>query len=311
MSRSPPIRMPLPGDLSATSDTDTAQVRAPILLLLAAGALGLGPAAVAVARVDAPHPSRSYVERTTSVRIGDRIVRGRRVHMVTWRPGDPRVSPQVLYSARRRTPTSFAAGNRKILAVVNGGTWVFRSGRLIGSVRAGGRTISRRDPDRPAVGFTRAGQLVFGARPAFAADAPHIIAGVAYLFLTPKGGGTRPVTRLSEAPWASASQFSCGPAGGGRTGCFRSNIVQFRRGRIGLVEIAYADIPLAAQILADMGARQALTMDSGGSATIWTAYGRGEGCPRGVNRGRCFGTTAATGIDWQRPVPDVAALTLR
>jgi hypothetical protein len=68
---------------------------------------------------------------------------------------------------------------------------------------------------------------------------------------------------------------------------------------------------LTARVLKRLGATQALSIDSGRSATIWTAFGRGNGCPRLIRRGRCFGLTGAMGLDWQPPVPNVAVLSLR
>jgi hypothetical protein len=140
---------------------------------------------------------------------------------------------------RRKPPTRFARANERTrtVAVINGGTWVWKTERVVGSLRAGGRTISRRKPERPAVGFTRKGGLIFGARRAFRARANNIIPGVAYLFARARNGRTRPIKSQREAPYANDGQFWCGArTTPDQNGCFRSNIIEFESGRVGFVE---------------------------------------------------------------------------
>jgi Phosphodiester glycosidase len=272
-------------------------------------ALAVAGAPLAGAHAITPRVSATYLRHNTSVRFRFIRVMGHRVHMVTWRPGDRHIYAHVSYSAALRTPLDWARARdpRSMnLAVMNGGTWSWTTGKLHGTVRVNGKLISWAR-NRPAVGFLRTGGVVFGARSAMKRGTPNIVAGVAYLV---RGGV--PVHSRSHAPWATAGQWACGPRGtDGAYGCFRSNVVRFTSGRVGLVEIAYADMPTAARILKRLGAVDALTFDSGGSATIWTALGDGGGCTRGRFHGQCFGGSTDVGLNWQRSVPDVSILTLR
>jgi hypothetical protein len=221
-------------------------------------------------------------------------VMGHKVRMVKWRPATG-VRALVGFSLQHQTVPGWAKARHRtrIVAAINGGTWDWRSGRPIGTV-SHGRMVTRVQ-NRPAVGFLASGAVIFGAKPASKHHAGNIISGVAYLVRN----GT-PVRTKRDAPWASVGQWSCGPPGTDGNGCWRSNVVRLRDGSVGLVEIAYASMPTAARILRRLGATDALTLDSGGSADLWTRVGRRGTCANPHVFGHCFGITHAVGLHWER-----------
>lgn len=245
--------------------------------LAAAAATLVGPAVSVAAHRHHRHHAGATV-RTVHVL-------GHGVRIVEWRPGHAHAS--VTWGARRTVPAWGNGGS----AAINGGTFSFATGRPVGLLRAGGHWIRRDGQNHPTVGFLPSGGVVFGARGAIRSHAENIIAGPAYLIW--KG---HVVSTRAEAPFASRIQFSCGPRGTDGLGCFRSCVVRFGGGKVGLVEISYATMPQAARVLHRLGAVDALTLDSGGSANEWV---RGRGS---------YGITKASGLRWQRPVPDAIVI---
>lgn len=215
------------------------------------------------------------------------IVQGHGVRIVKWYPG--RYARAVVTYGTPRSVPSWAAGS---FAAINGGTFSFRTHLPVGMLRHGGVWANRAGLNHPTVGFLRNGNVVFGATAAVKAGAGNIVAGEAYLL---RGGVVE-----HRFPWASAAQIACGPRGSdGPNGCFRSCVVRFRSGRVGLVEIGFASMPQAAQVLKALNVVDAITFDSGGSATSWV---RGH---------KSFGITTALGMTWQRPVPDAIVVRRR
>ena len=105
-----------------------------------------------------------------------------------------------------------------------------------------------------------------------------------------------PLRYHSQAPWTTRAQFSCGARGtDGWYGCYRSALVRFKGGRVGFAEVELASMPVAAKVLRRLGVVDALTLDSGGGAMLWT------------RRFGNFGTTAGT--RWSRLIP--MAVTVR
>lgn len=268
-----------------------------------AAALTLAGLAVAAPAADA-HPTAHFVRTRTSIRTTALNVLGHHVRMTTWRPGDRRARLLVAYSRHRHTVTTWAGAHRRrsrAVAAINGGTWRWATNRPIGTVWAQGRRITR-TTRRPAVGFLPRGRVVLGARAARRRGSVNIVAGEAVL--------VRHSRALRRHPWATPGQESCGPPGTDGAGCFRSNVVLFRNGRAGLVEIGYATMAQAAAVLVRLHARWAVTYDSGGSALLWTLSGRG-GCADRRASGRCYGITHAAGLHWERQVPDAIILEAR
>jgi hypothetical protein len=234
-------------------------------------------------------------------------VLGHTVRIVQWTPGDG-TTAHVTWGTHRRTVPAWAGArvlNRNV-AAMNGGTWTWNTGIPSGLLWSNGRPISMADPDRPAVGIYSTGGLVFGGESALAHHAPNIIAGEAYLIW--KGV---PIRERADAPYAGTVAFGCGPRGSdGGTGCFRSNIVRFKDGRVGLVEIGFATMPQAARVLMRLHAMDALTLDSGGSANMWTRSSvPTSSCADRRVFGNCFGITHGIGLRWERPVPDAIVVT--
>jgi exopolysaccharide biosynthesis protein len=255
--------------------------RIPVSAVRAFAAAAATLVAPAVSAAAAHHHPRHHAGAT----VRTVHVLGHGVRIVEWRPGHARAS--VTWGKRRTVPTWGNGGS----AAINGGTFSFATGRPVGLLRARGRWIGRTGQNNPTVGFLPSGRLVFGARAAIRSHAENIIAGPAYLIW--KG---HVITTKDEAPFASRVQFSCGPRGTDGLGCFRSCVVRFGGGKVGLVEISYATMPQAARVLRRLGAVDALTLDSGGSANEWV---RGKGS---------YGITKASGLHWQRPVPDAIVI---
>lgn len=214
-------------------------------------------------------------------------IAGHGVRVVKWYPGRY-ARAIVTYGTPRSVPT-WAQGS---FAAINGGTFNFSTHLPVGPLRHGGVWANRAGVNHPTVGFLRNGAMVFGALAAERAGAANIVAGEAYLI--------RNSVVQHRFPWASPAQITCGPRGSdGPNGCFRSCVVHFQGGRYGLVEIGFASMPQAAQVLKALHVTDALTFDSGGSATSWV---RGR---------RSFGITTALGMTWQRPVPDAIVVRRR
>lgn len=270
------------------------------VILVAAAAL-LAAAQPAEARVTGlflrNHP--------TSVRMRSLTVSGHRVEIVSWRPGNRYIRALVGYSAHRKTVPLWAharSSTSRAVAAMNGGTWHWSTNRPIGTVWSMGRRITR-TTRRPAVGFLSRGRVIFGARSARRHGSGNIVAGEATLI--------RHGRILSRYPWATAAQETCGPRGtDGGTGCFRSNVVRFKGGRVGLVEIGFATMTKAASILRSLHVTAAVTFDSGGSANLWRSVGHG-GCSDARVRGRCYGIAHAVGLRWERQVPDAITVLVR
>lgn len=252
------------------------------------------------------HPTARYLARSTTIRMRGEIVYSHHVRVCSWKPGDARVRGLVRYSRRLMTVPGWAqAGRRASRAVcaINGGTYQTSPAtyRPSGTVFAQGRRI-RGVMDAPAVGFV-GGRIYMGARNARRHGAKSIMNGLAYLVVK---GLAQPFT---SAPWLTPKQWSCGaPGTDGVYGCSRSNLVQFKNGRVGLVEIGHATMPLAAQILRRMGARWAITFDSGGAALMWTLLGSHNTGSR-TQVGHLLGATVGT--VFHRRIPDAIIVNAR
>lgn len=255
------------------------------------------------------HPTATFLSARTTIRVSHRTVLGHPVRSCTWRPGDARVRGLVRYSKiHQLTVPGWSGAGRKLSrasCAENGSTYQTAPGhnqwRPSGTVFAGGRRI-RGVMDAPAVGFI-GGHVFFGARNARRRGSGNIVAQLAYLV---RHG--RAQTSRATAPWTTLKQWSCGPVGSdGPVGCSRSCVVKFRNGRVGLVEIMHASMPLAARILARMGVVTATTGDSGGAAGLWTVTGL-RNVPR-PQVGRYFG--AAMGTAWHRRIVDAIVVNAR
>lgn len=282
---------------SAACDRWPSRPRMRLAVALIALAATFVPTGVASA-----HPSIpvSTMLHRTSVRIAVRRIHGHLLKIISWQPGDPHLAVTVNYSSHRLPPVMWGARDRSNLAVLNGGTWRWRTGVPTGTVVSRGRVvhIARRIP---AVGYTASGEMVLGTGAAFRAHARNIIGGKAYLV-----AHGRAITR--RPGYVTPTQWSCDAVGtDGSEGCYRSVVARFRSGRVGMIEMAYIGMPTAARLLVRMGADAAITFDSGGSATQWSAAGH-SGCPHHFQRGSCFGLTQRMGLHWQRPVPSVTVL---
>lgn len=270
------------------------------MIIIIAAAATLAAAAPASAR-----PTARYLSRTT-IRVHAEVVLGHHVRVCSWRPGDRRVRGLVRYSRATRTVPGWAeAGRRASRAVcaINGGTYALASYRPSGTVVAGGRRITPIS-DAPAVGLLASGRVVWGARRARRLGAANIMNGLAYVV-----SGGHAIRSHAEAPWTTSAQFSCGaPGTDGWYGCSRSVLAAFANGRVGLVEIGHASMPLAGRILVRMGAVEAITFDSGGAALMWTLEGRRNTGSRS-QAGHLFGVTAGT--SWHRRIPDAIIINAR
>lgn len=271
------------------------------LLTLTAGALLLALPATAGARIDAAF----LRHHATSVHVREYRIAGHHVKVVSWRPGNRYIRALVNYSRRPRTVPLWAHARRsdsRAVAAMNGGTWHWGTEKPIGTVWAQGRRITRTSR-HPAVGFLSRGRVVFGARQARRRGSVNILAGEATLI--------RHGRILKRYPYAHGVQIACGARGtDGAIGCFRSNVVRFKGGRVGLVEVSYASMQTTAMILRSLHAVAAVTYDSGGSANLWTSIGHG-GCSDARVRGRCMGIAHAAGLRWERQIPTAFTVLVR
>jgi hypothetical protein len=200
------------------------------------------------------------------------------------------------------------AGQQRSRAVcsLNGGTYRTATPnryRPSGTLFAGGRRV-RRVMDAPAVGFLSRGRVVFGAAAARKAGSGNVMNGLAFIV-----SGGHPLLHHADAAWTTPKQFICGaPGTDGTYGCSRSSLVQFKNGRVGLVEIGHASMPLAARILVAMGAKEAVTFDSGGAALLWTLAGSHNTGSR-TQVGHLMGATV--GSAWKRRIPDAIVVNAR
>jgi len=272
-------------------------------VLLAVGAFVLAAAPNASA-----HPTATWLSARTTIRVHATIVLAHHVRVCSWQPTDNRVRGFVRYSKRLATVPGWAqAGQRPSRAVcaINGGTYRTAAPnqyRPSGTVYAQGRRI-RGFTDAPAVGF-RNGHAYMGARNAYRHGARSIMNGLAYLVTNGK-----PLLHHSQAPWTTTKQFTCGaPGTDGVYGCSRSALAIMRTGRVALVEIGHASMPLAARILARLGAKSAITFDSGGAALMWTLQGSHNTGSR-TQVGHLMGATV--GSAWKRRIPDALIVNAR
>jgi len=254
------------------------------------------------------HPTARFLSARTTIRVHGEIVLGHHVRVCSWRPGDVRVRGLVRYSKRLKTVPGWAmAGLRPSRAVcgINGGTYRTATPnqyRPSGTVYAQGRRI-RGVTDAPAVGFV-AGHIYFGAANARLHGAKSIMNGLAMLVVH---GHAQTKHRLM--PWTTLKQFSCGaPGTDGVYGCSRSVVAQMKNGRNAIIEIGHASMPLAAAILARMGAKTAITFDSGGAALMWTLEGSHNTGSRS-QVGHLIGATV--GSAWKRRLPDALIVNAR
>lgn len=268
------------------------------------GVLMLAAPAVAQA-----HPTNGWLSAQTTIRVHGELVLGHHVRVCSWKPGDNRVRGLVRYSKHLKTVPGWAqAGLRPSRAVcaLNGGTYRTAPGvnqyRPSGTVYAQGRRI-RGLTDAPAVGFV-GGHVFFGARLARKHGAKSIMNALAYLV---RDGKAQLNHRLM--PWTTLKQFSCGaPGTDGTYGCSRSVVAQMRNGRVAMIEIGHASMPLAAKILVRMGVKTAVTFDSGGAALMWTLQGSHNTGSR-TQVGHLIGATV--GSAWKRRIPDAVIVNAR
>ena len=252
------------------------------------------------------HPTARFLQRSTTIRVHGELVLGHHVRVCSWRPGDTRVRGIVRYSRRLKTVPGWAmAGLRPSRAVcaINGGTYQTSPAtyRPSGTVYAQGRRITRIS-DAPAVGFV-GGRVYFGARNARRHGAASIMNALAYLVVDHKA------QPRSSAPWTTNKQWTCGaPGTDGVYGCSRSVVAQMVNGRVAVIEIGHASMPLAARILVRMGVREAATFDSGGAALMWTLLGSHNTGSR-TQVGHLAGATV--GSTWKRRIPDAIIVNAR
>ena len=196
-----------------------------------------------------------------------------------------------------RTPLIWGSRVRAV-AAMNADTWTWGGAMPVGATRVEGHWVHkpRRGAKlwtRPAVGFLHTGRIVFGAKMAVRHNAANIISGPAYLI---RGGVVQ-----HSYPWAHNSQINCGLRYSGHRGCYRSNVVRFKSGRVGMVEVAFADMLETAKILKRMGVVDALTFDSGGSAVLGYRPGLHHAWAQ-------FGVNHHFRLGYLRAVPDAVCM---
>ena len=247
----------------------------------------------------------ALVKHPRPIHVWSTRVLGHAVRAAAYRPGDH--YRMVVGASRHSVHTvphwaNAQHASTKTVAAINGNTWIWRTLQPVGTVRTHGHFVSHIS-NVPAVGFKANGGMVFGARSARKAGAMNIIPGKAYLL---KGGRVQ-----HTFPWAAPAQRTCNaPHTDGGYGCWRSVEARWNDGRVGLVEIAYANMAQAAHVLKAMHVHDALTGDSGGSPNFWTRQGSG-GCSRMSNGhvfGSCFGPLHHAGLPYERAVPNVAMI---
>lgn len=254
-------------------------------------------------------PTAHYLTTRTTLRVRNAIILGHHARVCSWRPGDPHVRGLVRYSKRLKTVPGWAmAGKRASRAVcaLNGGTYRTATPnqyRPSGTVFAQGRRI-RRVMDAPAVGFLPGGRIIFGARAARRRGSKNIMNGLAYLV-----DHGQPLLSHGLAPWTTPAQFYCGaPGTDGVYGCSRSIVAKMSNGRVAMIEIGHASMPLAARIAKRLGAKTAITFDSGGAALMWTLAGSHNTGSRS-QVGHLVGATV--GSTWKRRIPDCLIVNAR
>lgn len=234
-------------------------------------------------------------------RVQAASVLGHRVVTASYRAGH-RVRLRAAGNGRDlRTPLSWGSRTRAVVAM-NADTWNWGGATPTGPTRVEGRWVHRPRPganlwNRPSVGFYHTGGVVFGANLAVQRNAANIISGPAYLI---RGGVIQ-----RTFPWAHNAQITCGARYPGKPhGCFRSNVVRFKSGRVGLVEVGFADMATTARILKRMGAVDALTLDSGGSSVL--------GYRPGIHaRWAQYGIDHQLHLGYLRAVPDAIVMVVR
>lgn len=254
------------------------------------------------------HPTSTFITRHTTIRVATTYVLGHKIRICSWRPGDVRVRGLVHYSHHLQTVPQWAGAARKAsrtVCAINSGTYRTASPNMFrpsGTVYARGTRITAVS-DAPAVGFVD-GRVYFGAANARLHGAQNIMDAEAMLV-----DHGHPLRLHSFAPWTTMAQFSCGARGtDGPLGCDRSIVAQFRGGKVALIEIGHASMPLAARILIRMHVVAAATLDSGGAAMLWTLQGR-HNTGRRNQAGHVFGT--ATGTRWFRHIPMAITINAR
>lgn len=255
------------------------------------------------------HPAPRFLRAKTTIRVRNAIILGHHARVCSWRPGDLRVRGLVRYSKRLKTVPGWAmAGKRTSRAVcaLNGGTYRTATPnqyRPSGTVYAQGRRI-RRVMDAPAVGFLPGGRIIFGAHEARRHGSQNIMNGLAYLV-----DHGQPLLSHRLAPWTTPAQFNCGaPGTDGVYGCSRSIVAQMSNGRVAMIEIGHSSMPLAARIAKRLGAKTAITFDSGGAALMWTLAGSHNTGSR-TQVGHLIGATV--GSTWKRHIPDAIIVNAR
>lgn len=240
------------------------------------------------------HHHHHPVRHPAPYRLARRTILGHQTTTVSWKPGG-KVSARLAYSKHSRNPLTFGTLNHAF-ATMNGDTWDWGGYMPTGTARSRGVWIHRFSA-RPAVGFYSTGGIVFGAKQATKHGTADIVSGLGYLLRKGKIQHT--------FPWAHPVQISCGPRGtDGGPGCWRSNIVRYKGGRVGMVEVSFASMATTARILKSMGVVDALTLDSGGSSVLgWRKHTTGQWHQAGIQH--------ALGNDWLRPTPEAIVLVRR
>lgn len=263
----------------------------------AIGTASSASAAVSHHKRHHPHPVRPVLHPRPWV-VTRQTVLGHQVTSVSYRPGRGGVRLQAIYGSHRKTPLAWGTVTHA-LAVMNADTWEWKTNVPNGPARVQGQWITQPphvwSPEwgRPAVGFYSTGGIVFGAQAAEATGAANIVSGPAYLI--------RDDQIQTTFPWAHSIQITCGPGRTDGAGCWRSNIVRYDDGRVGMVEVAFASMPTTARVLQRLHVKDALTFDSGGSSVLgWR--------PTTTSPWSRAGIQQAIGSSWLRPVPEAVAL---
>ena len=267
------------------------------LALLAAGSIVLVAASTAHAATH-HHHHHHHPRPVRPWRVTRQTILGHEVTAVTYRPGRGALRLRTIAGTPRKTPLAWGT-MRHALAVTNADTWQWKTNIPEGPARAEGVWINQPPHswstywDRPSVGFYSTGGIVFGARAAVTKGAANIVSGPAYLVVRDEV--------QTSFPWAHDAQISCGPHDAAHVGCWRSNVVRYDDGRVGIVEIGFASMPAAARVLHRLHVRDALTFDSGGSSIL--GYRPSTAAPWSQT-----GIQHALGQKWLRPVPEAVAL---
>jgi len=219
--------------------------------------------------------------------VGKRVVLGHKVAYCTWNEYTGLVEGFVSWGKKVKTITSWAHTNRSTVCANNGNTYE-KNLTPNGPVRSKGVWITKRNKSEPVFGFVGR-RIVFGWKNVLRSGSRNVMSGKAYLV---RNGVA--ITKMSQAPYSTHAQFYCGPRGTDAWyGCFRSAVVSFKNGRVGLVSISLASMPVAGKILKKMGVVNAITGDAGGGEEYWA-------------EGHTFGTIPNKGPHsaWKRKIPD-------